>query len=73
MIQVERPMTRAERRADMERAKAKAKRHLTCRGRSVDPANVGRHARTPHPCSCPMGCGNQRRIYGPTRQERLAQ
>lgn len=29
----------------------------------------GQVANTPHPCSC-LGCGNARKIEGPTRQER---
>lgn len=32
---------------------------------------IGRHATTPHPCSC-RACGNQRKYEGETRQEKRA-
>jgi hypothetical protein len=70
---------RAGRRADVERIKARVRRRFRQtwgdRGRSMacDPRFVGRVAATPHPCSCPMGCGNRRPVDGATRRERMVE
>lgn len=70
-------MERSQRRHLAGLAKDRARRHIKLswgdRSKELadDPKFVGRCARTPHPCSC-LGCGNQRRIEGPTRAERLA-
>ena len=60
-------MTRAERRANAERAKARAKRQLKVMWRfGLCPLNeraVGLHAATPKLCSCYL-CGNPRRYFG---------
>ena len=64
-------MSRANRRAAMERAKRHARKLLKCCFGIPNPnaVLVGRYTHTPKPCSC-WGCGNQRRADGPTRQER---
>lgn len=66
-------MTRAERRARMERQKQRAARYY---GHGwhypvmTDPRMIGIAANTPAQCSdC---CGNQRKWNGATRQERRA-
>lgn len=62
-------MTRAERRAQSDRAKARARRQLAIwRQSSPDGTAVGRVARTRKPCSC-RGCGNQRQWEGPPVSE----
>jgi len=71
-------MTRAERRALNDKAKARAARSLvvksllrTALAEDV-PAIIGRAARTPKPCSC-YACGNPRKHFKSlTRQEELA-
>jgi len=58
-------MTRAERRAKAERAKARARRQLRLMWSSYWPVTekaVGLHAATPKLCSCYM-CGNPRRYF----------
>jgi len=56
---------RAERRIAARNAKARTRRtHYW----AANPRQLGRYARTPHPCSCPS-CGNQRPHVGPTLQE----
>jgi hypothetical protein len=72
-------MSRAIRRHHLERVKSRAKRHMAT-WHAFRPATqpvqepsvrrIGQHAATPHPCSC-YACGNQRQIYGNTRQERI--
>lgn len=63
-------MTRAERRAQSDRAKARARRQLAIwnHGYRDDRGVIGRVARTRKPCSC-RGCGNQRRWEGPSVRE----
>lgn len=65
-------MTRDKRRHNLEIAKARVARVIKTVWRNPklaeDETFVGRHAVTPHPCSCLM-CGNRRRWAGPTRQE----
>ncbi len=60
-------MTRADRRARLERTKERVKR--LCRD-ATDPRIVGKRARTRRPCSCPWCFGHMRADYGPTPQER---
>jgi hypothetical protein len=64
---------RAERRHQVKRIKAKRKQYwgLDFRGWSdpMSPVQLGAVARTPHPCSCIMGCGNERAFYGKTIAE----
>lgn len=59
-------MTRAERRANAEKAKRRAKRQIAARWsfeRTPPTAEeIGRHAATPQGCSCYM-CGNPRRYF----------
>ncbi len=56
--------TRAERRAEAVRAKARALRQLAIwKMHNPDFRAIGRIARTRKPCSCP-GCGNQRKYEG---------
>lgn len=64
-------MTRAERRARMERAKQRVKRLDVCWNPN-DPALVGRLAQTRRPCSCIYCHGHARSWYGPTVQEQRA-
>ena len=64
-------MSRAIRRHHRERLK-KARRNYWCYHYLNNPmseAQLSVATGTPHPCSC-LGCGNQRRYDGPTRQER---
>lgn len=69
-------MTRATRRAAVERKKGQARHLLTkvwCYGPDfATPHRVGMYAATMKPCSC-WGCGNARRHDGPTRRERQHQ
>lgn len=62
-------MTRAERRARMERAKQRVKRLSICWD-GTNPRVVGRLAQTRRPCSCEWCHGHMRAVYGPTMQER---
>jgi hypothetical protein len=61
-------MTRAERRARMERAKRRARQ----RRPAADPRVIGILSRTRRPCSCPYCHGHMRAWEGPTVQERKA-
>lgn len=65
-------MSRAETRANAERAKQRAKRQLKAMWSSYWPMTeraVGLHAATPKLCSC-HGCGNPRKWFKePTLQE----
>lgn len=67
-------MTRAERRHQAERAKARAtaqcKRHWGYKEHELTPTVIGQVARTRKPCSC-YCCGNPRHHFGKaTMQER---
>lgn len=63
-------MTRAERRAQVERAKARAARQCARWKLEPTPENVGKLATTRKECSCYM-CGNPRRHHAEsTMQER---
>lgn len=64
-------MTRALKFHHRERLKKK-RSHWWGRNISNDPAALGKAVNTPTPCSCWM-CGNDRRIHGPTVQERRVQ
>jgi len=62
-------MTRAERRAQVARAKARAKKQLALwRLGDQSCRRIGIFARTRKPCSCP-GCGNRRKHEGPPVRE----
>lgn len=68
---------RAERRAQVERLKARRKnywgygRPWSARGAEpMGPKQLGRVVQYPQVCSC-TGCGNQRRSEGPTKAERV--
>jgi len=62
-------MTRAERRAQSDRAKARARRQFAIWNQhDPDEKAIGRVARTRKPCSC-RACGNQRRFEGPPARE----
>lgn len=58
-------INRRRRRRDYRRLKKKRKHYWA--GLRTE-RERGFVANTPHPCSC-MGCGNQRKHCGPTRQE----
>lgn len=68
-------MSRAIRRHHAARLKRKWVTVLSVHNRMpdwVDPRRIGLRFNTPHPCSCTMGCANQRACEGPTMQERRA-
>lgn len=63
-------MSRAERRAQMEKAKRRAKKFGYMNKRGDDPRAIGLAAHTPKPCSC-YCCGNPRKHFrSETIQER---
>lgn len=74
--------SRAERRAQTARIKAKRKSYWgyphrywcgnddpPCPPKQMDARRLGMVSQTPHPCSCPMGCGNARAFYGRSLKE----
>lgn len=66
---------RATTRHYAQRAKRKAKQMLRkiwrMSDKLIDDRRVGKRAKTPVPCSCPM-CGQRRATEGPTIGERRA-
>jgi len=61
-------MDRAERRRLAKLKKRQARRLMRLWGKAATPDNLGRYARTPHPCSCPS-CGNPRPYEGASHAE----
>ena len=71
---------RAERRAQVARLKVKRKFYWSY-GRaygtegntSMNPRQLGMVVQHPQSCSCPMGCGNARKVYGRPFRELIHQ
>lgn len=60
-------MKRAIRRHHYQRLKRNRRAYWHV---DLTPREIGMVVTTPHPCSCAGGCGHQRKVYGPTVQEK---